>query len=507
VAEADELVLSLLVLLPFVGGLALILVPGRQPNTIRGIATAVTGITFALSIHLTLRHFLSAPDGAEFWPLTRVEWLPSLGIGFTLGVDGISVLMVLLNGVVAFAGTLVAWRLPDRTKEFFVLFLLLIAGVYGVFVALDLFFFFFFYELAVIPMYLLIGVWGSSTDFRSYVPPLLFSRTKEYSAMKLTIMLSLGSVLVWVALIALYIFADNPTFDFLSLRDNEEYSREFQLLFFPIVAVGFGVLAGLWPFHTWSPDGHVAAPTSVSMLHAGVLMKLGAYGILRIGMDLFPEGAQAWMPVLIILATINVVYGAISALGQRDLKYVIGYSSVSHMGYVIMGLATLDPLGVNGAVLQMFSHGVMTALFFVLVGAVYDRAHIRDIGVLEGLAKRMGGTATFFAIAGLASLGLPGLSGFVAELLVFIGAFNTYPLVGVLGVFAAAVTAVYVLRLLGKVFFGPVSERWQGLTDASRVELAAGGLLIAFIVAIGIWPFPWIELIDSDVTALLGRIG
>ena len=202
-AEADELVLSLLVLAPFVGGLALILVPGSRPTAIRSIATAVTGFTFALSIYLTLRHYFGAPAGAEFWPLTRVEWLPSLGIGFTLGVDGISVLMVLLNGVVAFAGTLVAWRIPERSKEFFVLFLLLIAGVYGVFVALDLFFFFFFYELAVIPMYLLIGVWGSSTDFRSYAPPLLFSRTKEYSAMKLTIMLSLGSVLVGVAIIAL----------------------------------------------------------------------------------------------------------------------------------------------------------------------------------------------------------------------------------------------------------------------------------------------------------------
>ena len=505
-AAADELVLSLLILTPFVAALALVFIPGRNVTIVRSTATAATGLTFLLSIYLALRHYFAAPVDAEFWPLTRVEWLPSLGVGFTLGVDGISVLMVLLNGVVAFAATLVAWRILERSKEFFVLFLLLIAGVFGVFVSLDLFFFFFFYELAVIPMYLLIGVWGSSTDFRSYLPPLPFSRTKEYSAMKLTIMLSLGSVLVWVSLIALYVNAANPTFDFLSLRE-EEYSRTFQLIFFPLVAVGFGVLAGLWPFHTWSPDGHVAAPTSVSMLHAGVLMKLGAYGILRIGMDLFPEGAAAWMPALIILATVNVVYGAISALGQRDLKYVVGYSSVSHMGYVIMGLATLDAMGVNGAVLQMFSHGVMTALFFVLVGAVYDRTHVRDIGVLEGLAKRMGGTATFFAIAGLASLGLPGLSGFVAELLVFIGAFNTYPLVGVLGVFAAAVTAVYVLRLLGKVFFGPVSERWHGLTDASRVEMAAGGLLIAFIVAIGIWPFPWIELIDSSVTALLARIG
>lgn len=506
-ATFDTYLLSLIVLIPFMAALGLVFVPSRYADTIRGIATATTGATFILSIYLTLRHYLSdAAEGQEFWPFVSYDWLPSLGVSFQLGTDGVSVLMVLLNGVVAFAGTLVALRIRERNKDFFILFLLLIAGVFGVFVSLDLFFFFFFYELAVIPMYLLIGVWGSSTDFRTFFRPQNFMRTKEYSAMKLVIYLSLGSILVWVSFIALYANASSPTFDFFSLR-NEEYSRTFQLVFFPLVAVGFGSLAGLWPFHTWSPDGHVAAPTAVSMLHAGVLMKLGAYGILRIGIVLFPEGAAFWMPVLIVLATINVVYGAISALGQQDLKYVVGYSSVSHMGYVLMGLATLNTLGVNGAVLQMFSHGVMTALFFVLVGGIYDRAHIRDIGVLEGLAKRMGKTATFFAVAGLASLGLPGLSGFVAELLVFIGAFSYNPLIGALGVFAAAITAVYILRLMAKVFFGPINEKWENLTDISRVEVAAGALLIFFIVIIGVWPFPWIDLIDGSVSLILGRIG
>jgi NADH-quinone oxidoreductase subunit M len=497
------------------GAIALIFIPSRQTFAIRGLATAATSVTFALSIFLALRYYL-VPHTEDFWAVVRFDWLPSLGISFQLGLDGIGALMVLLNGVVAFAGTLVAYRLPDaskadhakdkRSKDFYILFLLLVAGVFGVFVALDLFFFFFFYELAVIPMYLLIGVWGSTTDFRTYFRPQSFLRTKEYSAMKLTIMLSAGSILVWVGFIALYVNASTPTFDFLALR-NEEFDVAFQRIFFPFFAIGFGVLAGLWPFHTWSPDGHVAAPTSVSMLHAGVLMKLGAFGILRIGMELTPEGAAFWMPVLIVLATVNVVYGAMSAMGQQDLKYVIGYSSVSHMGYVIMGLATLDPIGVNGAVLQMFSHGVMTALFFVLVGGIYDRAHLRDINVLEGLAKRMGTTATFFAVAGLASLGLPGLSGFVAELLVFIGAFRTYPLVGVLGVFAAAITAVYILRLIARVFFGTISEEWDHhLDDISRVEKLASALLIFFIVVIGVWPFPWINLIDDSIATLLARI-
>ena len=270
--------------------------------------------------------------------------------------------------------------------------------------------------------------------------------------------------------------------------------------------VGFGILAGLWPFHTWSPDGHVAAPTAVSMVHAGVLMKLGAYGILRVGIGLLPEGAEDWMPVLIGLGTVNVIYGAVSAMGQRDLKYVIGYSSVSHMGYVLMGIATLHHLGVSGAVLQMFSHGIMTALFFAVVGVIYDRTHTRDIGVLEGMAKRMGMTAVLFAVAGLASLGLPGLSGFVAELLVFLGLFQTYPLLGVLGVIGAAITAVYILRLIAKVFFGTMSDRWSDQTDISRLEGFAAGVLVAFIFAVGLFPLPFVRAIDTAVSGLLEAV-
>ena len=280
--------------------------------------------------------------------------------------------------------------------------------------------------------------------------------------------------------------------------------KHFQNLFFPLFMIGFGVLAGLWPFHTWSPDGHVAAPTAVSMLHAGVLMKLGAYGIIRVGMVLLPEGAQTWMPVLIALGTVNVLYGAISAMAQQDLKYVVGYSSVSHMGYVLMGIATLHPLGLGGAVLQMFSHGIMTALFFALVGAIYDRAHVRDIGVLEGLSKRMGITAAFFAVAGLASLGLPGLSGFVAEFLVFVGAFETYLPLAVLAVIGAAITAVYILRLLAKVFFGPISPRWEHLGDISRVEMGAAGMLVFVLLFVGVWPLPFMDVINAGVSVIPG---
>jgi NADH-quinone oxidoreductase subunit M len=370
--------------------------------------------------------------------------------------------------------------------------------VFGVFVSLDLFFFFFFYELAVLPMYLLIGVWGSSSEFPT------FSRAKEYGAMKLMIFLVAGSVLIWIAVMAIFVESGIGSFNLLELQ-NVTFSDNFQRVFFPFLMVGFGVLAGLWPFHTWSPDGHVAAPTAVSMVHAGVLMKLGAFGIIRVGILLMPEGAQDWMPVLIGLGTVNVLYGAWSALGQTDLKYVIGYSSVSHMGYVLMGIATLNSLGVTGAVLQMLSHGLMTALFFAVVGVVYDKTHTRDINVLEGLSKRMGFTAVLFAIAGFASLGLPGLSGFVAELLVFLGLFQTYPILGVLGIIGAAITAVYILRLMAKVFFGPLGERWQDETDASGLERFSTLILAGFILLVGLFPFPFIRVINTGVLEILQK--
>ena len=494
----EDWALFLLIALPFVGGIALAFFPPERHDLIRGFAAAVAGLCLLLALYTFLSY---DHDVAEFQFTREFDWLPILGISYSLGVDGISVLMVLLTGIVFLTGVLVSWNIAHRPKDFFMLYLLLVAGVFGVFEAQDLFFFFFYYELAVVPMYLLIGVWGSSTDFRT------FFRSKEYGAMKLMLYLVAGSVLVWIAILAVYVQAPaegQPAsflFSFLEGAQSQ-YSLNFQRVFFPLFMVGFGILAGMWPFHTWSPDGHVAAPTSVSMVHAGVLMKLGAYGIIR-SMSILPAGADDWMLVLVILGTINVIYGAVSAMGQRDLKYVVGYSSVSHMGYVLMGIATLDPLGVGGAVLQMFSHGIMTALFFALVGFIYDRTHVRDIGILEGLAKRMGTTAAFFAVAGLTSLGLPGLSGFVAEVLVFIGTFRTYPVLGVLGIAGAAITAVYILRLLAKVFFGPLDDRWQQLTDATRIEKAATGVLVLTLLFVGVYPTYFIKVIDSGVKTFL----
>jgi NADH-quinone oxidoreductase subunit M len=344
-------------------------------------------------------------------------------------------------------------------------------------------------------MYPLIAIWGASTDFGT------FTRTKEYGAMKLMLFLVAGSVLVFIAIFATFVEAGIGTFDLQAL-EQVTYSEDFQKVFFPLYMLGFGVLAGMWPFHTWSPDGHVAAPTAVSMVHAGVLMKLGAFGILRIGMTLFPEGAEFWAPALMVLGTTGALYGAFSAMAQRDFKYMIGYSSVSHMGYVLMGLATLNHIGINGAVLQMFAHGVMTALMFSMVGAIYDQAHLRDMRLFEGLFQKMPRFAAFFTIAGLSSLGLPGLAGFVAEFHIFVGTFRTYPLFGALGIAAAAVTAAYILRMLAMAFFGPFNTRWSGLREMNRFEMVAGGMLVASILVMGMWPDPFLDRIAPSVLNL-----
>ncbi|MDP3947073.1 MAG: NADH-quinone oxidoreductase subunit M, partial [bacterium] len=392
-------------------------------------------------------------------------------------------------------------KIEHKNKDFFILFLILVAGVFGTFSSLDLFFFFFFYELAVLPMYLLIAVWGSSSRFPT------FARTKEYSALKLMMMLVAFSVLIFVAIFATFREAGLGTFNLPDLYAHQ-FDTDFQKTVFPLFVIGAGCLAGLWPFHTWSPDGHVAAPTAVSMLHAGVLMKLGAFGILRLGIQMFPEGAEFWMPALVVMALINILYGATSAMAQTDFKYMIGYSSVSHMGYVLLGLATLDPIGVNGAALQMFSHGIMTALMFAMVGAIYDQAHTRELAIFGGLAGKMPRFAIFFMVAGLTSVGLPGFSGFVAEFNVFVGAFRSYPWAGALAVLGAGITAVYIFRMLALSFFGKFNEeRWGGLKEMTVFETAGGALLIVFILFMGLWPAPFVDRISDTVVNHLPGIG
>ena len=416
-------------------------------------------------------------------------WIPELGIEFHVGADGISLPLVLLTGFILFTGVLISWNVKDRPKEFFFLFLLLVTGVFGVFVSLDLFLLFVFYELAVLPMYLLIGVWGSTR--------------KEYGAMKLTLYLLVGSALIFIGMLALYFASGLRTFDLMRLSEVK-YSLSFQKIVFPLLFVGFGILGGLWPLHTWSPVGHVAAPTSVSMLHAGVLMKLGAYGCFRVAMFLLPEGAMFWLPWIAVLATVNIVYGSMIAMVQRDFKFVIGYSSVSHMGFVLLGLASMNPIGISGAVLQMFSHGIMTGLFFAIVGRmVYDRTHTRDLEELGGLSGPLPFANFCFIVGGFASMGLPGLSGFVAELQILIGTWQRYPLLAALTGIGIVVTAAYILRVLHKAFYGDLGEKFHHLEPITSLEKVAGVILVSMLILIGLYPPIMVNLIYVTVTPLV----
>ncbi len=473
----------------------------RHEDLVRGVSLIAGTALFALSLVVFIGYHFE--DGGYRFELT-LDWLRNVaflgerGISFHLGVDGITAPLLLLTGIVIFTGVFVSWNIQYRARDYFVLLFLLVSGVFGVFSSLDLFWFFFWYEVAVLPMYFLIAIWGSSTDFGTFV------RTKEYGALKLVLYLVAGSVLIFIGIFAVFVEAGVGTFD-LPVLGSVTYGETFQKAFFPFFMLGFGVLGGLWPFHTWSPDGHVAAPTAVSMLHAGVLMKLGALGILKVGMFLLPEGAQFWSPVLMTLGVIGALYGAVSALAQTDLKYMVGYSSVSHMGYVMMGLASLHEIGINGAVLQMFAHGVMTALMFAMVGAIYDQAHVRDMTIFGGLVRKMPRHTAYWAVAGLSSLGLPGLAGFVAEALIFIGVFRAgYHWAGALGILAAAITATYILRMLARAYFGPFNERWEHLKEMRVGEQFAGAVLVFFLALVGMWPFPFIERIASSVERLPG---
>lgn len=496
-------ILSIVMLAPLVGALVILLIPEKEEKTIKITAAVASSITLILSIILCIMYDKSA-GGMQF--VEKIPWVNYLGINYSVGVDGLSLPMILLTSLVIFTGVFASWDMKARVKEFFIFLLILTAGVFGVFISLDLFFFYLFFEVALIPMYVLIGLWGSTR--------------KEYAAMKLTLYLLIGSVFALIAIISTFLYAASPehlgflTLDMIVLG-TVTYDIAFQKFAFLLMMVGFGFLVPMWPFHTWSPDGHVAAPTAVSMLHAGVIMKLGGYGLIRIGLLYYPEGAKYWAPVIAILCIINVVYGALVAMVQKDLKFVIGYSSVSHMGYVLLGIASLNTLSLDGAVAQMFAHGVMTALFFALIGNIYHKAHTREIARFGGLAHQMPRVAAGFVIAGLASLGLPGLNNFVAEFLIFIGAFSVdqvifgfvpFRFLAILGILGIVITATYVLRVVQFTFFGPRKEEWDHLTDAKGIEMIPIVVLIGTLILFGVYPSPLIDLINVGVEPLVEKI-
>ncbi len=484
-------ILSVIVFTPIIAGVLMLFIPAERKTETKVAALAAAIIALGLSVWVYFSYNVGA-GGYQF--IEKYSWLPQFGISYHVGVDGISAPLVLLTGVVMFTGVLISWGIDDRPREFFAFLFILATGVFGVFVALDLFMLFFFYEIAVFPMYLLIAIWG-------------WKETREYAAMKLTLYLFIGSVIALVGALAMYFVSGLGTFDMLEL-ERAGFSAEFQRLWFPFVFFGFAVLGGIFPFHNWSPDGHVAAPTAVSMFHAGVLMKLGAFAALRVGIMLLPEGAKMWMPWIILLTLVNVVYGAYIALVQSDFKYVIGFSSVSHMGLVMMGFATLNQNGMLGAGVQMFSHGIMTALFFAVVGMIYDQAHTREINKLGGMNKVMPLVTLAFIVGGLVSMGMPGFSGFIAEFPIFMGVWGRSPWIAILAAVSIVITASYILRIIGRVFFSRMPEDLEGhIKDVTALDKVALVFLSAILIVIGVYPDIMVVMVESGVNNILRLLG
>ena len=494
--------LSLFVLIPLLMLLGLWLAKG-----IKGVRTVMvvgSSALLLLAAYLTVIYLADRAAGAtgEMLYTASFEWFKPLHIKYSVGVDGISVAMLLLSAIIVFTGTFASWRLQPLTKEYFLWFTLLSTGVFGFFITVDMFTMFMFYEIALIPMYLLIGVWGSGP--------------KEYAAMKLTLMLMGGSAFLMCGIFGIFYGAGGQTMNIIDIANHTNGAHAIELgqqyIWFPLTFMGFGVLGALFPFHTWSPDGHASAPTAVSMLHAGVLMKLGGYGCFRIAMYLMPEAANELGWIFLILTGISVVYGAFSACVQTDLKYINAYSSVSHCGLVLFALLMINQTACTGAVLQMLSHGLMTALFFALIGMIYGRTHTRDIRELNGLMRIMPFLSVCYVIAGLANLGLPGLSGFIAEMTIFVGSFQNvdtfHRVLTIAACTSIVITAVYILRLVGKILYGTcTNEHHLKLTDATWEERLSVICLIAAVAGLGLAPFWVSNMISSSVGTIVNHIG
>lgn len=487
--------LLLLIGAPLLTAVAVLL--SRNKQQVKWISLAGSVVQLGLAFALLFAFNTERADGnaAQMLFEQHYKLFASLNINFHLGVDGISVAMILLTSFVLIAGVLVSWNIEKMTKEFYFLLILLALGAYGFFISLDLFILFFFLEISVIPKYLLIGIWGSGK--------------KEYSANKLALMLMGGSALILVGMLGLYFTAGN-SFDIMTLSKTK-IPADAQHIIFPLLFLGFGVFTALFPLHTWVPDGHSSAPTAGSMFLAGISMKLGGYGCLRVATYLLPEGAKQYADIIIILSAIAILYGAFATMMQKDLKYINAYSSISHVGFSLLGIGMLTQTAITGALMQMVSHGLMTALFFAVIGMIYDRTHTRMVNEMGGLMKMMPFITTVFFIVGLCSLGLPGLSGFVAEMTVFMGSWendNTFHRIATIAAaMSIVVTAVYILRAIGNTAMGPVkNESYLQLKDANWNEKLAAILLVIGILAIGIAPGWLNDLLRPAAEEIMNKI-
>lgn len=487
--------LNLLILIPALTMLGILLAPARSARVI-----ALSGAFAQLGQVVGMFFFYMGNQDASHLAFEESHaWFAHWNINYHIGVDAISIAMIMLTSVVLVAGVLVSWNMEKQQKEFFFLLVMLATGAFGFFISVDLFVQFFFFELAVIPKFLLIAIWGSGR--------------KEYSAMKLVLMLMGGSSLVLIGILGFYYYsgeAGTPSFDLQTLSQLS-LPYEAQMWLFPMLFAGFAVLSAMFPFHTWAPDGHSSAPTAASMFLAGISMKLGGYGCLRVAVFLLPEAAQEYSPYIIVLACIGILYGAFVTLKQTDIKLMNAYSSVSHCGFVVLGIAMMTKTAMVGAVLQMISHGVMTALFFAVIGMIYERSHTRIGSEMGGLMKVMPFLGSVFIIAGLTSLGLPGFSGFVAEMTVFVGSFQNPDMFSRVATIVATasivVTAVYILRAVGISLWGPIKKKeYESLPDATWNEKLAAGILVVSIVIMGTMPLWLSDMIGKTTEVLFGAI-
>jgi NADH-quinone oxidoreductase subunit M len=488
--------LLLILFIPLLTALGILFAPGQQSRTV-ALAGSVAQLFLCLFFFIAFRHERAAGNVYTILFEQQYRWFPSLGFSFHIGIDGIALAMIMLTSFVVIAGVLVSWKMEYMPKEFFFLLILLSIGAYGFFMSLDLMLMFFFLEVAVIPKYLFISIWGSGN--------------KTYAANKLALMLMGGSALILLGILGLYFSlpAGSRTFDMVNLSEMH-IPYELQRWIFPLVFTGFGVFSALFPFHTWVPDGHSSAPTAGSMFLAGISMKLGGYGCLRAATYLLPDGAREYSHIIIILASIAILYGAFATMMQKDLKYINAYSSVSHCGFVLLGIGMLTKTAMTGAVFQMVSHGLMTALFFAIIGMVYERTHTRQVADMGGLMKVMPFITTVMFIAGLCSLGLPGLSGFVAEITVFAGSWEIadsfHRGATIVACMSIVVTAVYILRAVGQVSMGPIKKEYTKLTDASWYERWAAVILIAGILLMGLAPFMLNELVSPGIDVIVDKL-
>ncbi len=491
--------LTWMTFVPLLGAAILVMLPSNNKTAHRWTALVTAAIPLILAIQL-LFSFDRGTAAMQFWQ--RTPWIPGFNIEYFVGVDGISIAMVLLTALLSFICIGASWRIEKATKGYFALFLMLETGMLGVFVSLDFFLFYVFWEVMLLPMYFLIGIWGGPR--------------REYAAIKFFLYTLAGSVLMLLAMIALYLNVRDPntgqhTFNMLYMMNQVNHgawllNTNVRHLIFMFLFIGFAVKVPIFPFHTWLPDAHVEAPTAVSVILAGVLLKMGTYGMLRICFPVLPDATRWFAWPLAILGAINIIYGAFCALAQKDMKKLVAYSSVSHMGYVLLGMAVFNEAGITGAMLQMFNHGTITAMLFLLVGVIYDRAHHREINGFGGLGSVMPRYTTVFSLALFAALGLPGLSGFVGEALVFLGAFPVYRVVTMVSAVGIIIGATYVLWMLQRVFLGPLNQKYANIPDINARELATVIPLAAIVIFIGVYPAPFINMVKTSLITLIGMI-